>query len=126
MGHPVETVSHHKVPGLVIMGNLKWNGHISMIIKRPSSVFISIEFLNGVEFHLVNRAWGELDCSRLNERRYVLCESTIKKITDGYRPSHLLPQTGENVDYDLRNFNNWASFKCRTDRFQKSFFPKYD
>ena len=62
-------------------------------------------------------ALSELHCSRLNERRDALCERTIKKITDGNRLSHLLPQTRENVNYDLRNCNNWSSFKWRTDHF---------
>ena len=68
-------------------------------------------------------ALSRLHCSRLDERRDALCERTIKKITDGNRLFYLLPQTRENVNYDLRNANNWSLFKCRTDRFQKSFFP---
>jgi hypothetical protein len=46
-----------------------------------------------------------------------------KKITDGNRLSYFSPQTRENVNYDLCNSNNWSLFKCRTDRFQKSFSP---
>jgi hypothetical protein len=68
-------------------------------------------------------ALSQRHCSRLDERRDALCERTIKKITDGNRLFYLLPQTRENVNYDLGNANNWSLFKCRTDRFEKSFSP---
>jgi hypothetical protein len=55
---------------------------------------------------------SQLYCSRLDERRDALCERTIKKITDGNRLFYLLPQTRENVNYDLRKANNWSLFKC--------------
>ena len=38
-GHPLEIVSHHKVLGFVIQDNLKWNGHIAMIVKKASKRF---------------------------------------------------------------------------------------
>ena len=173
-GHPLEIVSHHKVLGLVIQDNLKWNGHIAMIVKKASKRFHILRVLkrggippheliliyyalirsvleyccivwhNNLPAYLADsiervqkraldiilpgmrsyrEALSRLHCSRLDERRDALCERTIKKITDGNRLSHLLPQTRENVNYDLRNCNNWSSFKCRTDHFQKSFFP---
>jgi hypothetical protein len=35
-------------------------------------------------------------------------------------------QSREIVNYNLRNSNNWLSFKCRTDRFKlEKLFPKY-
>ena len=68
-------------------------------------------------------ALRQLHCSRPDERRGALCERKIKKITDSNRLFYFLPQSRENVKYDLRNANNWSLFKCRTGRFQKSFFP---
>jgi hypothetical protein len=38
-GYPLEIVSHHKVLGLVIKDNLKWNWHIAMIVKKASKRF---------------------------------------------------------------------------------------
>ena len=34
--HPLEIVSHHKVLGLVLQDNLKWNEHVAMIITKAS------------------------------------------------------------------------------------------
>ena len=36
--HPLEIVSHHKVLGLVLHGNLKWNGHVAMIVTKASKL----------------------------------------------------------------------------------------
>ncbi len=68
---------------------------------------------------------SELHCPRLDDRRATLCKRTFEKITDGNRLSYLLPLPRENVTYNLRNFNNFLSSKCRTDRFKNSFFSYY-
>ena len=34
--HPLEIVSRHKVLGLVLQDNLKWNGHVAMIVTKAS------------------------------------------------------------------------------------------
>jgi hypothetical protein len=152
--------------------DLKWNGHIAMIVKKASKRFHILRVLkrggippheliliyyalirsvleyccivwhNNLPAYLADsiervrkralniilpgrssrEALSQPHCSRLDERRDALCERTIKKITDGNRLFYLLPQTRENVNYDLRNANNWSLFNSRTDRFQKCFF----
>ncbi len=65
-----------------------------------------------------------LQCPRLDIRRGELCEKTMKKIALGSRLFSHLTLTSENEHgYNLRNFKQFASFKCRTDRFSNSFFP---
>ena len=68
---------------------------------------------------LPGRSYGEaqeiLQCPRLDIRRGELCEKTMKKIALGSRLSSHLTLTSENEQF--------ASFKCRTDRFSNSFFP---
>ena len=65
-----------------------------------------------------------LQCPKLDVRRSALCEKTIKKIALGGRLSCHLTLTRENEQrYNLRNFNQFSSIKCRTDRFNNSFFP---
>ncbi len=78
---------------------------------------------------LPGRSYGEaheiLQCLRLDIRRGELCEKTMKKIALGSRLSSHLTLTSENEHgYNLRNFKQFASFKCRTDRFSNSFFPR--
>ena len=34
--HPLEIVSRHKVLGLVLQDNLKWNGHVAMTVTKAS------------------------------------------------------------------------------------------
>ena len=63
-----------------------------------------------------------VDLARLEGRRNELCIRTFDQITrqalvkTSYpiRPIH---------NYSLRNSNSWKSFKCRTERFKRSFFP---
>ena len=63
--------------------------------------------------------------SRLNVRRNELC----KKVWDGIcvpgsRLHHLVPPKRADCHaYELRNKNHASLFKCRTERFKKSFFP---
>ena len=65
-----------------------------------------------------------LQCPRLDIRRGELCEKTMKNIALGSRLSSHLTLTSENEHvYNLRNFKQFASFKCRTDRLGNSFFP---
>ena len=64
--------------------------------------------------------------SRLNVRRNELC----KKVWDGIcvpgsRLHHLIPPKRADCHaYELRNKNHVSLFKCRTERFKKSFFPR--
>ena len=63
--------------------------------------------------------------TRLNVRRDELC----KKVWDGIcvpgsRLYHLIPPKRADCHvYELRNKNHVSLFKCRTERFKKSFFP---
>ena len=63
--------------------------------------------------------------TRLNVRRDELC----KKVWDGIcvpgsRLHHLIPPKRADCHaYELRNKNHVPLFKCRTERFKKSFFP---
>ena len=63
--------------------------------------------------------------TRLNVRRDKLC----KKVWDGIcvpgsRLHHLIPPKRADCHaYELRNKNHVSLFKCRTERFKKSFFP---
>ena len=63
--------------------------------------------------------------TRLNVRRDELC----KKVWDGIcvpgsRLHHLIPPKRADCHaYELRNKNHVSLFKCRTERFKKSFFP---
>ena len=62
--------------------------------------------------------------ARLEDRRNELCMRTFDKITKGGPLSkHLTPISTIAHDYSLRNSNSWTSFKCRTERFRRSFFP---
>ena len=63
--------------------------------------------------------------TRVNVRRDELC----KKVWDGIcvpgsRLHHLIPPKRADCHaYELRNKNHVSLFKCRTERFKKSFFP---
>jgi hypothetical protein len=52
-GHLLEIVSNHKVLGLVKQDNLKWNGHIAMIVKKASKRFhiLRVLKLGGIPPH---------------------------------------------------------------------------
>ena len=61
--------------------------------------------------------------ARLEDRRNDLCMRAFDKITKGGPLSkHLTPIRSIAHDYSLRNSNSWASFKCKTERFRRSFF----
>ena len=170
----LECVPSHKVLGLIIQDDLKWNEHISMIVTKASKRLHILRVLRrgGIPPHdlitiyyalirstleycctvwhcglpmylseqvekiqkralriiLPGRSYGEaqemLQCPRLDIRRGELCEKTMKNIALGSRLSSHLTLTSENEHvYNLRNFKQFASFKCRTDRFGNSFFP---
>ena len=165
----LECVPSHKVLGLIIQDDLKWNEHISMIVTKASKrlhilrtipphdlitiyyalIRSTLEYCctvwhcglpmylseqvekiqkRALRIILPGRSYGEaqemLQCPRLDIRRGELCEKTMKNIALGSRLSSHLTLTSENEHvYNLRNFKQFASFKCRTDRFGNSFFP---
>ena len=60
----------------------------------------------------------------VEDRRKELCMRAFDKITKGGPLSkHLTPIRSIAHDYSLRNSNCWMSFKYRTERFRRSFFP---
>ena len=62
--------------------------------------------------------------ARLEDRRNELSVRAFDKITKGGPLSkHLTPIRSIAHDYSLRNSNSWTSFKCKTERFRRSFFP---
>ena len=62
--------------------------------------------------------------ARLEDRRNELCTMAFDKITKGGPLSkHLTPIRSIAHDYSLRNSNSWTYFKCKTERFRRSFFP---
>ena len=62
--------------------------------------------------------------ARLEDRRNALGVRAFDKITKGGPLSkHLTPIGSIAHDHSLRNSNSWTSFKCKTERFRRSFFP---
>ena len=56
--------------------------------------------------------------------RNELCMRAFDKSTKGGPLSkHLTPIRSIAHDCSLRNSNSWTSFKCKTERFRRSFFP---
>jgi hypothetical protein len=47
----LERIESHKVLGLTIQNNLKWDLHISEIVTKASKDYTSYEFSSAVEFH---------------------------------------------------------------------------
>ncbi len=171
----LECVSSHKVLGLIILDDLRWNGHITMIVTKASKRLhiLRVRRRGGIQPHdlittyyyalirsmseycctvwhcglplhlseqvekiqkralriiLPGRFYGEaqemLQCPRLDIRRGKLCEKIMKKITfDGRLSRHLTLTRKNEHGYNLRNVEQFSSFKCRTDRFGNSFFP---
>jgi hypothetical protein len=168
----LELVSSHKVLGLIIQDDFKWNEHIAMIVTKaskrlrvlrrggiPPHDLITIYYAlirsildycctvwhcglprylseqvekiqkRALRIILPGRSCSEpqemLQCPWLDIRRSELCEKTMKKIVLGGRLSCHLTLTRENGynGYNLRNFEQLSSFKCRTDRFGNTFFP---
>ena len=78
-----------------------------------------------MEIGLYSEAQEMLQCPRLDIRRRELCEKTmIEKIAFGDCLSCHLTLTRENEHrHNVRNFEQFSSFKCRTDRFGYSFSP---
>ena len=63
--------------------------------------------------------------TRLKVRREELCKKVWEGIcVPGSRLHHLIPPKRADCHaYELRNKNHVSLFKCRTQRFKKSFFP---
>ena len=173
-GKVLETVKSHKVLGLIIQDNLKWNKHIEMstskaskrlhiirVLRRggvpphdllhiyyalvrfvleycctiwhnslPKYLSKNIEMVQKRALRIIlpgasySEALAKLNCPRLDDRRTFLCQKTIRNIASGGYLSRHLPQTRESSHkYDLRKKSNFSTFNCRTNRFQKSFFP---
>ena len=173
-GQVLETVRSHKVLGLVIQDNLKWNENTCMIVSKASKRLHIIRVLrrggvsaadllviyvalvrsvleyccvvwhNALTAYLSSEiervqmrtlriiyprssyqeAFQRAIIARFEDRRNELCMRAFDKITKGGPLSkHLAPIRSIAHDYSLRNSNSWTSFKCKTERFRRSFFP---
>ena len=90
--------------------------NIEMVQKRALRII-----LPGTSY---SEALAKLNCPRLDDRCTFLCQKTIRNIASGSYLSRHLPQTRESSHkYDLQKKSNFSTFNCRTNRFQKSFFP---
>ena len=71
--------------------------------------------------------YEEVRWPKLADRRTNIKLNLMHKIVNGNVPNYLsevLPNlVGENLNYELRNRHNISGFKCRTEKFRKSFFP---
>ena len=65
-------------------------------------------------------------CTRLDERRQVICGKTFQKIQDpDSKLNHLLPPFRADMhDRELRNDSHYWIPKCRTERYKNSFIPR--
>ena len=169
-GQVLETVHSHKVLGLVIQDNLKWNENTCMTVSKASKRLHIIRVLRRggvsaadllviyvapvrsvleyccVVWHNALLAYLSSEIERvqmrvlriiyprssyqealqrakiasLKDRRNELCMRAFDKITKG---GPLTPIRSIAHDYSLRNSKSWTSFKCKTERFRRSFFP---
>ena len=173
-GQVLETVHSHKVLGLVIQDNLKWNENTCMIVSMASKrlhiicvlrrggvsaadllvIYVAlvrsileyccVVWHNALPAYLSSEiervqmralriiyprasyqeALQRAKITSLEDRRNELCMRAFDKITKGGPLSkHLTPIRSIAHDYSLRNSNSWTSFKCKTERFRRSFFP---
>ena len=59
----------------------------------------------------------------LKERRQTLCPRFFAKNAQGTKMEELLPRKLEH-DYNKRSRSDYNHYKCKTDRFLKSFLPQ--
>ena len=111
----LETVRSHKVLGLVIQDNLKWNENPRMIVSKASKRLHIIRVLRrgGVSAtDLLVIYVGNVALVRsVREYCCVVWHNAL--------PAYLSIAH----DYSVRNSNSWTSFKCKTERFRRSVFP---
>ena len=173
-GSALETVEAHKVLGVTIQSNLKWDSHVNEIVGKASKRLHILRVLKRcgapthdlLRFYLaLIRSVLEYCCPVLHSslsvqlseriervqkralriifpashyedalklsgctmcaRRDFLCAKTFEKIKDPRsRLHHLMPLTRARAHGRSLCFNDRPSLmKCKTERFEKSFFP---
>ena len=172
----LETVRSHKVLGLIIQDNLKWDEQIrSIVIKASKRLHIlRVLFRGGVppadltniyyalirsilEYccevwnyaiprylsdelervqkramriifpgHSYDEALQLANCTRLSDRQNKTCIKTLQKISKRAGPlaKHVTQSRASAQQYYIRTLNNLSLYKCRTERFKNSFFPR--
>jgi hypothetical protein len=100
--HELILINYALIRSILQYCSIVWHNNL------PAYLAVSIERVQKRALNIIlhgrsyREALSQLHCSRLDERRDALSERTIKQITDGNRLFYLLPQTRENVNYDLR------------------------
>ena len=107
----LETVRSHKVLGLVIQDNLKWNENPRMIVSKASKRLHIIRVLRR----------GGVSAADLLDI-YVALVRSVREYCCVVWHNVLPAYLSIAHDYSVRNSNSWTSFKCKTERFRRSFF----
>ena len=107
----LETVRSHKVLGLVIQDNLKWNENPRMIVSKASKRLHIIRVLRR----------GGVSAADLLDI-YVALVRSVREYCCVVWHNALPAYLSIAHDYSVRNSNSWTSFKCKTERFRRSFF----
>ena len=76
--------------------------------------------------HSYDEALQLANCTRLSDRRNEICINTLQKIAKRAGPlvEHVTQSRACAQQYYIRNLNNLSLYKCRTERFKNSFFPR--
>ena len=174
--HKLETVRSHKVLGLIMQNNLKWDEQIHSIVTKASKRLYALRVLSrgGVPpadlitvysalirsilecccevwnhvipyylseelekvqkramriifpGHSYDEALQLANCTRLSDRRNKICIKTLQKIVKSGGPlaEHVTESRACAQQHKIRNLNHLSLYKCRTERFKNSFFPK--
>ena len=76
--------------------------------------------------HSYDEALQLANCTSLSDRRNEICINTLQKIAKRAGPlvEHVTQSRACAQQYYIRNLNNLSLYKCRTERFKNSFFPR--
>ncbi len=76
--------------------------------------------------HSYDEALQLANCTRLGDKRNETCINTLLKIAKraGTLVEHETQSRACAQQYYIRNLNNLSLYKCRTERFKNSFFPR--
>ena len=76
--------------------------------------------------HSYDEALQLANCTRLSDRRNETCINTLPKIAKRAGPlvEHVTQSRACAQQYYIRNLNNLSLYKCRTERFKNSLFPR--
>jgi hypothetical protein len=79
-----------------------------------------------LDFLLFNFWYGLATGERLSDRQNETCINILKKIVKRAGPlaEHVTHSRACAQQYYMRNLNNLSLYKCRTECFKNSFFPR--